>query len=146
MQTRNRTAKVFVLLIASMTIGAAALMALDDQPLSAGAFCLASYTNLNPIEQAAGNIHTANIRSWDCIEIFYSNTKSGNIDYIAAINGLASNEDVNFHFTVCNGSGETDGQIQTTRKWQSQRPALPGGNWYGSSQTIRICVINKGTN
>jgi len=36
------------------------------------------------------------------------------------------------------------GQILTTEKWQRQWSPIPGPTWYGSSQTIRICVIADG--
>ena len=141
-----RTARVFVSLIASMTVGTLVLMMLDNNALSAGAFSLASYTNLNPIEEAASNISTINVQPWDKIEVSYSKTSFGDIETLSRALGLTNPEDINYHFVICNGSSQTDGVIQVTGKWHRQLPCIPGDNWYGTSQTIRICVISTGLN
>lgn len=60
---------------------------------------------------------------------------------MASLSGLASPEDINCHFVICNDLGAGDGQIQPTEKWQRQWSIIPEQTWYGSSQTIRICVI-----
>lgn len=127
-----------------MTIGALVLMALDNQSLSGGAFSLASYTNLNPIEQVALTTKPADPRNWNRIEICYSETPAGNVEQLAESAGLTSGSELNFHFVICNGRGGSDGHIQASQRWRGQRPCLPGGNWYGSGQTIRICTIADG--
>ena len=145
MTNQSRVSKVLISLMASMTIGALVLMALDNHSLSGGPFSLASYTNLNPIEQVALTVKPADPANWSRIEISYSRTAAGNIDRLAKSNGLTSSADLNFHFVICNGQGETDGRIQATEKWRRQRPCLPGGNWYGTGRrTIRLCVIADG--
>lgn len=144
MASQVRSAKILVFLVVSMTAGALVLMALDRQSLSAGAFSLVSYTNLNPVEEVAASPLISEVQNWNRLEIFYSRTSSGNIDLLAKLSGLTGSEDLNFHFLVCNGSGGVDGQIQSTERWGRQRPALSGGNWYGTAQTIRICVIGNG--
>ena len=127
-----------------MTVGAIVLMALGNNPPSAGPFCLSSYYRLNSIEEAlASKAHQTTIR-WNCIEIFYSGTKAGNIKQLASLNGLSSHADLNCHFVICNGLGGNDGQIQTTEKWERQWSIIPGRTWYGSGQTIRICVVSDG--
>jgi hypothetical protein len=119
-------------------------MALDNQSLSGGPFSLASYTNLNPIEQVALAVKPAYPANWNRIEISYSRTPAGSIQQLAASIGLTSSADLNFHFVICNGQGETDGRIQAAEKWRMQRPCLPSGNWYGTGRTIRLCVIADG--
>ncbi len=133
-----------VALVASMTVGALVLMALDDRPLSAGAFSLASYSRLNSIDQIVESRAVAKASRWDRIEIYYSRTKGGNLEQIAALNGHTSSEDVNFHFLICNGLGGSDGFVSASEKWQRQWSCLPGRNWYGSGQTIRICIVGDG--
>lgn len=138
---QTRVAKVLAALLFSMTIGTIVLMALGNNPPSEGPFCLWSYYRLDPIETA---IHSQACQSpdrWNRIEIYYSGTKAGNIEQMASMSGLASPEDLNFHFVICNGLGGIDGQIQPTEKWQRQWSITPGRTWYGSSQTIRICAI-----
>ena len=127
-----------------MTIGAIVLMALDNHSLSAGAFSLAGYTNLNSIEQVTLNLVMPDKQKWDFIEVYYSGTNAGNIEEITRFNGLANSEDVNFHFLVCNGTGGTDGKIRATTKWRKQRAALGGQDFFGNNQTIRICVVADG--
>ena len=141
MSNQPRVAKVLAALLISMTIGAIVLMALGNNPPSAGPFCLSSYYRLDPIEKAISSQAAQSFYRWNCIEIYYSATKAGNIEQLASLSGLASPEDINCHFVICNGLGAGDGQIQPTEKWQRQWSIIPGQTWYGSSQTIRICVI-----
>lgn len=141
MKKQARTAKVLVSLVTAMTFGACVLMALDNQSLSAGAFSLASYTDLNPIEDVASPNLTLPSNAWARIQVFYSGTSAGDTAQLAKMQRIANPADVNFHFTVCNGLGEGDGQIQATARWNLQRPCLTDAKWYGDTQTIRICVI-----
>lgn len=146
MSNQPRAAKILVCLVVSMTAGAAVLMALDHQSISAGAFSLASYSSLGPITDIIATREPANSERWNKIEVFYSNSKGGNLNQLASLSGLTSADDLNFHFLVCNSLGAIDGQIQPTEKWLNQWSAIPGGVWYGSSTTIRICVISEGKN
>ena len=141
MSNQPRVAKVLAALLVSMTTGAVLLMALSNNPPSAGPFCLSSYYRLDPIEKAIHSQAAQSPDRWNCIEIYYSGTKAGNVEQLASLSGFAGQEDINCHFCLCNGLGGDDGQIQTTEKWQRQWSAIPGQTWYGSGQTIRICVI-----
>ncbi len=145
MTNRARVSRVLICLVAAMTVGATVLMALDNQSPSGGAFSLASYTNLNPIAQVALTITPADPENWNRIEICYNKMPADNIEQLAESVGLSSSNDVNYHFVICNGAGGSDGQIQPSEKWRWQRPCLPSGNWYGSSQTVRICTIANGS-
>ena len=144
MTNRPRMVKVLVLLIAAMTTGAIALLVLEERPLPAGAFSLASYSKLNSIEQITVSATDSPQSRWNRIEIFFSGTAAGNIKQIASLRGLAKADDVNFHFLVCNGRGSGNGQIQASEKWQRQWSCIPGRMWYGSGETIRICMISDG--
>jgi hypothetical protein len=144
MSEQQRVAKVLAALLISMTMGAIILMALSNEPPSAGPFCLSSYYRLDPVEEAISSRVPQSPSRWNCIEIYYSATKAGNIEQLASLSGLANPQDINCHFVICNGLGGPDGQIQTTEKWQRQWSIIPGRTWYGSSQTIRICIIGDG--
>jgi hypothetical protein len=144
MANKSRVTKVLAMLLASMTVGAIILMALGHNPPSAGPFSLWTYYRLDPVQKAISSPAAHSPDRWNRIEIYYSGTNSGNIEQLAARSGLASPDDVNFHFCLCNGSGGEDGQIQATEKWKRQWPPIPGPTWYGTSQTIRICLINDG--
>ncbi|MHC4653446.1 MAG: peptidoglycan recognition protein family protein [Planctomycetota bacterium] len=141
MSNQPRVAKVLAALLVSMTAGAMVLMALGDNPPSAGLFSLSIHI---PVEKAIGSSTSQSPGRWGRIEIYYSGTKAGNIEQLASLGGLASAEDINCHFVICNGLGGGDGQIQPTEKWQRQWSIIPGRSWYGSGQTIRICVIADG--
>ena len=141
MSSQPRVAKVLATLLVSMTAGAIILMALGNNPPSAGPFCLYSYYHLNPVEKAVSSRTTQYPTRWNCIEVYYSGTKAGNIAQLASLSGLTSSEDLNCHFVICNGLGGSDGQIQATEKWQRQWSSIPGRSWYGTGQTIRICIV-----
>jgi hypothetical protein len=144
MSVQTREAKVFAALLVSMTVGTMVLMALGGSPPLAGAFCLSSYYHLDPIEKviAARAVRSAN--RWSRIEVYYSGTKTGNIEQLALLSGLTSPEDINCHFVICNGLGAADGQIQPTEKWQRQWLIIPDRAGDYSGQTIRICIISDG--
>jgi hypothetical protein len=144
MANQPRVTRVLVILLISMTVGAIVLMALGNHPPSAGAFCLSTYYRLNPIEQAISSRVTQAPGRWECVEVYYSGTKAGNLDQIASLSGLASSDDINCHFVICNGLGGSDGQIQTSEKWQKQWSVIPDHTWYGSSRTIRVCLVADG--
>ena len=144
MSNQARTSRIIISLVASMTIGALVLMALDNHALSAGAFSLAGYTNLDPIEQVTLNSVMPDKQKWDFIEVYYSGIDTGDIEEVAGFDGLKNSEDANFHFLVCNGTGGIDGNIRATTKWRKQRVALGGQDWFGNNRTIRICVVADG--
>jgi hypothetical protein len=144
MANKARVTKVLAMLLASMTVGAVILMALGHHPPSAGPFSLWTYYRLNPVQKAISSSAAQSPDNWNRIEIYYSGTASGNIEQLASRSGLANPEDVNFHFCLCNGNGGEDGQIEATEKWKRQWPLIPGPTWYGTSQTIRICIIADG--
>jgi len=141
MSNQPRVAKVLAALLLSMTLGAIILMALGNNPPSSGAFSLWSYYRLDPVQKVIISRVAQSPDRWNCIEIYYSNTKAGNIQQLASLNGLARPEDLNCHFCIGNGLGARNGQIQSTEKWQRQWSIIPGKTWYGTGQTIRICVI-----
>jgi hypothetical protein len=137
----KRTARVLVALLVSMTTGTIVLLAMGNNRPSAGPFCLASYYQLDPVEKAILSESLQSRSRWDNIEIYKSGTQAGNIEQLASLSGVGSPEDVDCHFVICNGLGGDDGQIQATEKWQRQWSIIPGGNWYGGSHTIRICIV-----
>jgi hypothetical protein len=144
MSNQPRVAKVLAALLVSMTAGAIVLMALGNNPPSAGPFCLASYYRLDPVDKVISSRSVQAAGRWSRIEVYYSDTKAGNIEQLASLSGLAGAEDINCHFVVCNGLGGGDGQIMSTEKWQKQWAVVPSRTWYGNAQTIRICVVADG--
>lgn len=144
MTTQLRVWKVLLVLLVSMTSGAIVLMTLRNTPPLAGAFCLSSYYRLKPANAAISLRAQQSFDHWQSIEIYYSGTRVGNIEWLASLSGFKHPQDLNCHFVICNGYGGEDGQIQTTEKWQDQASVGSTGNGAASSKTIRICIISDG--
>ncbi len=144
MSNQPRVARVLAALLVSMTMGAIVLMSLGNNPPSSGPFCLSTYYQLDPAAKAIRSRANQSPERWEYVEIYYSGTTAGNIEQLASLSGLTEAEDLNCHFVICNGLGGDDGQIQPTEKWQKQWSAAPDNTWYGSSRTIRICLVADG--
>ncbi|MCP4456325.1 MAG: hypothetical protein GY809_33110 [Planctomycetes bacterium] len=144
MTNQLRVWKVLLVLLVSMTSGAIILMALGNNAPSSGAFCLSSYYQLESAETAVTSRTKGAADRWSRIEVFYSQTKGGDISWLAARSGLSDEKDLNCHFVICNGLGGHDGDILKTEKWQTQTSVVPLQNWYGVPKTIRICVVADG--
>jgi len=140
MPNQVRVAKVLAILLASMTTGAIVLMAMGHNPPSAGPFSLWTYYSLDPVKKAISSRAVQSANNWNSIEIYYSGTQTGNIEQLASLSGLANPDNINCHFCLYNGFGGSDGQIQTTKKWQKQSSATSAD----SNKTIRICIIADG--
>jgi hypothetical protein len=131
-------------LVASMTIGAVVLMAVDRKTVSDGAFSLAGYVQLSRVEQVVLDSIEAPQGNWDRVQVFFSGTSSSNADKI--LQKHTGSDGVQFHFIVCNGVGSNldgqqyvDGQIEFTNQWVDQKPCLTAAD-----TTIRICVVSDG--
>jgi hypothetical protein len=146
MSNQPRVAKVLASLLVSMTAAATILLALGNNPPQAGPFCLASYYRLDPVEAVMKTNAPQSKSRWNRIEVYYSGTKAGNLQQLSSLKGLSTKANLNFHFCICNGLGNSNGHIQATEKWERQWSATPDNAWYGSPQTIRICVIADGHN
>ena len=144
MSAQPREAKVFAALLVSMTAGAIILMALGNNPPPVGAFCLNSYYRLEPIEKVISSHTSLYQRRWSYLEIYYSGTKTGDMEHSASPGVPSCPEDINCHFVIFNGFGTVDGQIQSTEKWQKQLSVTPARTSYVNGQTIRICIIADG--
>ncbi len=141
MSNQPRVVKVLAALLVSMTAGTAVLMALSGRPPVAGPFSLASYVSLPPIKDAVHSGVAQQGEGWNSIEVYFSGSRAGNIEQLAALYGLSRAVDINCHFVVCNGLGGGDGQVLSTAKWQRQLPIIPARPRQGQSRTIRMCVI-----
>ncbi|HON92634.1 MAG TPA: N-acetylmuramoyl-L-alanine amidase [Sedimentisphaerales bacterium] len=137
MANQPRVVKVLGALLVSMTVGAFVLMALGNNPPSAGPFCLSAYYRLTSVDQAVRSKACQTPNRWSSIEIFFSGTQGRNLSPVGAT-------DTNCHFVICNGTGAGDGEIQATDQWQNQYSIQPSRTWQGSNTTIRICLIGDG--
>ena len=115
-----------------MTVGALLLMVLDQQSPSGGAYSLASYLRLDPVEKVAFSPIITKPASWNRVEVYYSRTTAGNISDLAVVSHLRGTPRADYHFVVCNGRGAEDGQIQYTENWKKQQT---------ENGIIRICVV-----
>jgi len=144
MSNQPRVVKVLAALLISMTAGAVVLMALGNNPPSAGPFCLSTYYRLDSVDHALRSQASQSPDGWDSIEIFFSGTQGGNIERLAEAHGLRDAVKINCHFVLCNGVGAGDGEIQPTASWQAQRPVRRGTIGPGGQRTIRICLTGDG--
>lgn len=139
MASQNRTVAVLFTLLAAMTGGALVLMALDNYAPNAGAYSLTSYLRLDPVEEVVKNtLQTAPVQ-WAGVEVFYSQTRGGNLDDLALLAGLAGVQIPRFHFVVYNGKGGENGRIQASAQWKEQAATDREG-------VIRICIIGDAQN
>lgn len=138
MAARNRSVTVLFSLIASMTVGALVLMALDGPVPITGPFSLSSYLRLNAAEDAVKNTVTERMGSWNTVHIYYSRTTGGSADELALLTDLATGTKSQFHFAIGNGNGAEDGAIQAGQYWKLQRLCQ------GQNGVVRICVISEG--
>ena len=138
MPARNRNVTVLFSLIASMTVGALVLMALDNHRPITGAYSLSSYLRLSPAEDAVKNTLTQTTGFWDRVEVYFSQTPGGNADELALLTDLATGNKSEFHFVIGNGNGAGDGVIEAGQFWQRQRLC------HGRNGVVRICVISDG--
>ena len=140
MSVRNRNVTVLFSLIASMTIGAVVLLALDNHRPITGAYSLTSYLRLDPVENSIKKTLAVPTGYWDQIEVYYSYTTGGNADELALLTDLANGTKAQFHFVVGNGKGGAeDGAVQAGDYWKLQRLC------HGRNGVIRICVIADGS-
>jgi hypothetical protein len=144
MSSQPRVVKVLVALLVSMTAGAVVLMALGNNPPSAGPFCLSTYYRLDSVDHALYSRQAQSADRWDSVEIFFSGTRGGNADRLAEANKLANAAELNCHFVICNGVGAGDGEIESTDRWQVQRSARVEHSSPATDKTIRICLVGNG--
>jgi len=144
MSNQPRVVKVLAALLVSMTTGAVVLMALGNNPPSAGPFCLSTYYRLESVNHALRSRVSQSAHRWQSIEIAFSGTKGGNIDRLADAYGLPSGDQINCHFVLCNGTSAGDGEIQTTESWQQQAALRRSAASRGDERTIRVCLIGDG--
>ncbi len=138
MASRNRNVVVLFSLIASMTLGAVVLMALDSQRPITGAYSLSSYLRLDPVEDAVRNSMTVSAGQWQQVDVYYSRTTGGSADELGLMMGLANGSKPEFHFVVGNGNGAGDGQIQAGDLWKLQQVCQE------RTGVVRVCVIGDG--
>ena len=96
MNAQKRTVIVVTALLASMTVGALILMALDEQKPLVGAYSLASYLRLDPVEKVAFSPITTKPAGWNRVEVYYSRTSSGNAEDLAVVSHLRSTPRADF--------------------------------------------------
>jgi hypothetical protein len=142
MSIQSRQAKVFTALLISMTTCALLMVALGNNPPSAGAFCLDRYCELKPVQQVVVSRAQQHLGRWDAIEIRHSGTAVGNAEQLASLSGLASPLTLNCHFVICNGTGGGDGRIEPTERWQRQWSVMPQSSPHADEKTICILLIS----
>ncbi|ARN57950.1 hypothetical protein [Sedimentisphaera salicampi] len=150
MNDRVRMMRVSFLLVVSLTIGTLALLFMDtssDKPIEFSGYSLKAHTSgvsaikSGDVLSLARGVKPAR---WSEVDVEFTATRSGDLSLVAEMNGCASDEQLNYHFVICNNLGDTpDGLIQPTHRWKNQKPCLPDHSWAGEKSTVRVCVIGK---
>ncbi len=136
MSNQPRVVKVLIALLVSMTAGAIVLLALGNNPPSKGPFSLHQHVHLKRVMKTDTASSTDR---WNTIQIFYSGTSRGNVQQLAAKQGLTNPAKLDCHFVLCNGHGGGNGTIHPTERWRQQASSRAAGH-----SVIRICVIGDG--
>lgn len=134
----QRRTFVFLSLIAFMSATGAILLALAPQPLAPDLpQSLIAVDSPDPMSAVFSTQPAAETTGWKYIYIRQSRSISGDANSL-----LQRGEPLGDHFVICNGRGATDGEIQMTPRWVSQRSALPpAGAATIDPQCISICLI-----
>ena len=152
MGAQPREVKVLAALSTSMTIGFLVLMALGNNPPSAGAFCLSSYYRLEPVETVISCPIDTEIESWKRIKVSYvkmpiaqkSKTTNNQVEAVEQKTGPLTSVPTESHqsrghFFVCDGIIGHNGGILATNKWEKQEQIESE-----QGPTIFISVITDG--
>ena len=152
MRTLSRTQVVWLSLLAAMTVGGGALLAIDTPTSASGAgIALAA---------ASPSVDTPSIRSifervdaplandrWQRIVIHHSGAPFGSADTIAAEHTSRGLQGLGYHFVIGNGQGADDGELFVGRRWLEQLPgahvAGPQAPW-NNQHAIGICLVGDG--
>ena len=147
----RRTLIVLGSLLGSMTVASAALLMLEPGQESGprlpqfSDLTLAAFDQPRDPAEALFAVNPAPTESrWSTIVIRFSGAPTGSAGALAEAHRQAGLDGLAYHFTLGNGQGAPDGQVEIGPRWVQQRPgytaiALQGRQ--GSPQVIDICLI-----
>ena len=124
MSEQQRQTKIFAALLIAMAIGIVILKNLANTTPSAGAFCLADYYLLKPVEKVVSTEIAKSAKNWSQIEVYCTDTETKIKNSLRLLNESSNREDINCHFIICDGITGLNGQIIPTIKWQQQQPVI----------------------
>ena len=162
----SRTTVVWAVFVTAMT-GLAGLLLLSDPPPQAGADIPATRPflsdgngttseNMNDGADSVGGESRIEADRWQSIVIHHSGRMTGTVRELdgrakqAGLNGLG------YHFVIGNGSGLSDGVVESGYRWQDQSPGAhvaisPGAGdaeWKRANDlnrtSVGICLIGNG--
>ena len=76
MSVQQRQTKIFAALLIAMAVGIVILKTLGNTTPSAGAFCLADYYLLKPVERVVSTEFAKSAENWSQIEVYCADTKT----------------------------------------------------------------------
>ncbi len=145
MNAPNRTIRVWVILVAAMTLTTGLLGMLRPEKGSSTQFSLSSYYVNSSYSLDVLRISSSAVPfSWRGVSVETSGTEAGNISTLAMAKGLTSKDLLNYHFVIRNGEDgiSEDGFIEPTTRWKEQFPCTEEGGWLFPGY-VRICLIGK---
>jgi len=129
-----------------MIAGILILIALGNNPPSAGAFCLNTYYQLEPVDEVISSYNGRSPVRWNSVEVCYSDNRAPSLEESPSQTDLSSTSESNYHFVICNGHIGSDGQIQSTERWRKQQLVTVDQDSRRTARTIRICVMGNSRN
>ncbi|MCC6580322.1 MAG: N-acetylmuramoyl-L-alanine amidase [Phycisphaeraceae bacterium] len=140
----RRTLIVLGVLVASMTLAAGLLLALEPQPvLRTADISLNSIDRPRPDEDTLLNT-TRPLSQWMAIVIHDSGSSEGSVESIARIHQRLGLGGLAYHFILTNGHGGEDGTVVSGPRWRNQQPGAysvgPDADWF-NNYAIGICLV-----
>lgn len=147
----NRPQKVWMSLVAAMTVVGGALIAMDRKPAVGGDGLalppLMSVSGPNSVELVLNTRSPLERNKWKSIVIHDSGSPVGSpatLDSLAKERGLKG---IGYDFVIGNGNGMADGEIHVTNRWMQQ---VAGAHASGTRADefnrtgIGICLVGDG--
>lgn len=148
----SRTQVVWLSLLAAMTVGGGALLAIDSPSAASGAgIALAAATPVAATPSIGAIFERVDApvatERWQRIVIHHSGEPFGSADTIAAEHTARGLQGLGYHFVIGNGQGSEDGELFVGRRWLEQLPgahvAGPQAPW-NNQHAIAICLVGDG--
>lgn len=148
----SRPQAVWLSLLASMTLGGGALLAIDAPRAGAGkAIALAAATSPAQTPDIAAIFQRIeaplDTKRWQRVVIHHSATPFGSAETIGAQHTAQGLQGLGYHFVIGNGQGAEDGELFVGRRWLEQLPgahvAGPQAPW-NNQHAIGICLVGDG--
>lgn len=138
----RRTITVLGTLSLAMAIATGLLVVLEPAD---GSLSLSTVERQGEVEDTWFNTQVnLDDQRWSAIVVRFSGSDQGSASLLRDLHQKAGLKELAYHFTVGNGNGAKDGQVEVGNLWQAQRPgftALVHRGQGNSNNVVDICLI-----